>query len=407
MCALFLAAIDSGRAQTNTTPKTTTKTNAITSTLNDSQNKPMNNQEPKGEGLRQLFANVFARWDSNHDGRLTLPEVIAVMENPRTTTDEAAAAMVVQHSLDIKHGDNPAKSLSLADVLALGSSPESEKSFERIRTHMGSINHELFLPAEPNIDEIHQGPVGDCYLLSPIAALVNCNPQAVRSMIRPSGDGYDVAFGNGTTIHVRLTEADLILPGLRKKSGHGIWLSVLQKAYFHIKGEQAQAKHGSEFVDEMTEGEILGGGSSAAVISLLTGHQFHNLNTRPQIGESAMQATARVSAMLTRLTDAKKVMTTSAGQAGEVLPAHIPRGHIHAVLGYDPVSRVVHVFNPWGNNVTPDGPPGLVNGYVIRDGHFDVPVDEFVRIFGGVGYETDQQAMPRGAKHAKKDKKQK
>ena len=371
-------------------------------------NAPVN-QEPKDEGLRQLLANVFAREDSNHDGRLTLPELIAVMENPQTTADETAAAMVIQHSLDGKYGENPAKSLSLTDAFALGSNPKSGKDFKRIRAHMDSIKHELFLPGEPNIEEIHQGPVGDCYLMSPIAALVNSNPQAIRSMIHPSGDGgYDVAFGNGTTIHVSpLTEADMAVPGLRKSSGHGIWLSVLQKAYSQIKGAQARAKHGSTYTDDMTEGEILGGGSSAAIINLLTGHQPRNLITRPQAGENAMQATARVSAMLTRLSDAKKVMTTSAGQ-GEVKPANLPHGgHVQAVLGYDPVKRIVHVFNPWGNNLTPDGPPGLVNGYVIRDGHYDVPVDEFVRIFGAVGYESDQQTIPRSAKPAKKDKKQK
>jgi len=351
-----------------------------------SQPKPQDNE------LRRILSGAFARWDTNHNGTLTPPEIIGVLGDPQTGRDEAAAATVVQHGFDVKHGDGTTRTLSLADVLALAANPESEKQFNKIRRHMASVGHELFLPGDPNIDTIRQGAVGDCYLLSPIAALVLSDPQAIRSMIRPAGDGFDVAFRDGTTIHVTpMTDSELILPGLRGKTAHGIWLSVLQKAYSQIKREKAQDKRGPSFpAEDYSERNILGGGNPGGVIKLLTGHQSSRLNTRPRTGETEAQATARVAEMLTRLTQAHRLMTTRAGQADEVLPAHIPRDHFFAVLGYDPARRIVHVFNPWGNNVTPLSPPGLVNGYPTHQGHFDVPLDEFVKVFGSVIYETDR-----------------
>jgi hypothetical protein len=51
---------------------------------------------------------------------------------------------------------------------------------------------------------------------------------------------------------------------------------------------------------------------------------------------------------------------------------------------------MVYVFNPWGNTFTPSGPPGLVNGYATRNGIFEVPIHEFVQIFGRLVYETDE-----------------
>jgi hypothetical protein len=59
------------------------------------------------------------------------------------------------------------------------------------------------------------------------------------------------------------------------------------------------------------------------------------------------------------------------------------------VLGYDPARRMVRVFNPWGNHRTPNGPPGVENGYVTRNGIFEVPLKEFVQVFNGITYETD------------------
>lgn len=73
-------------------------------------------------------------------------------------------------------------------------------------------------------------------------------------------------------------------------------------------------------------------------------------------------------------------------------PKGVPHGHVFAVLDYNASARLVRLFNPWGNHVKPAGPPGLVHGYPTQHGIFEVPLGEFLQIFGGITYETDQPA---------------
>jgi len=76
------------------------------------------------------------------------------------------------------------------------------------------------------------------------------------------------------------------------------------------------------------------------------------------------------------------------------LPKGIAHSHAMAILGYDAPRRMVRMFNPWGNNLTPESPPGLVNGYVTRQGSFEIPLAEFVQVFRGIVYEEDMAEKP-------------
>jgi hypothetical protein len=64
--------------------------------------------------------------------------------------------------------------------------------------------------------------------------------------------------------------------------------------------------------------------------------------------------------------------------------------HVYAVLHYDEKKRHVTVFNPWGNDFTPKGPPGPANGYLTERGKFTVPLEEFHQIFNSISYEIDK-----------------
>jgi hypothetical protein len=72
-------------------------------------------------------------------------------------------------------------------------------------------------------------------------------------------------------------------------------------------------------------------------------------------------------------------------------PPEMADGHAYAILGYDAKEDTVHIWNPWGNNHKPNGPPGLANGYVTEDGHFHMPMRDLLRaVKGTVSYETNQ-----------------
>ena len=71
-------------------------------------------------------------------------------------------------------------------------------------------------------------------------------------------------------------------------------------------------------------------------------------------------------------------------------PPGIVNNHAYALMAYDSELRKATIFNPWGNNFTPKGAPGLANGYTTEHGLFSVPLAELPQVFTGISYETDK-----------------
>jgi hypothetical protein len=88
--------------------------------------------------------------------------------------------------------------------------------------------------------------------------------------------------------------------------------------------------------------------------------------------------------------DPSKIPGNTNSVPAKKLPKGIPHGHAFGVLGYDATRCIVQVFNPWGNEVKPAGPPGLEFGYPTHHGMFEVPVREFIQIFPSLHYETEK-----------------
>jgi hypothetical protein len=352
-------------------------------------------REQTEQGLSRILDAGFPQWDRNHNGTLALDEINAVIENPRVTGDEAAAAVVIHQHFAPKGEDGNFPGLTRAQLLAFASERETVHAFSKHRKHIKSINHTLFVSGDPNLVTFHQGGVGDCYLLSVIAALVNRDPQMVRTMIKPaSGGAYAVDFGSRKVVKVSPpTDAELMM-GAREGSNRGIWLSVLEKAYAAVREEKrAGLNRQTVDADEAVAKDLLGGGRAGPVITLFTGHQAASVPVGRWAQEDAQQAAERLHELLIKLTGERRLMAAGTGKnADKQLPKHIPHGHMCAVLGYDSTRRMVRVFNPWGNDVTPQGPAGLVNGYVTRDGVFEVPIQEWVKIFGSLAFETEKPA---------------
>jgi len=78
------------------------------------------------------------------------------------------------------------------------------------------------------------------------------------------------------------------------------------------------------------------------------------------------------------------MMTVST--ADRKTPPGIPDHHAIAVLSFDAVDRLVLLFNPWGNDFTPKGSPGLANGYLTRHGFFKMPIEDFKHTFFLLNY---------------------
>lgn len=137
---------------------------------------------------------------------------------------------------------------------------------------------------------------------------------------------------------------------------------------------------------------LSGADTMTRTLQLLTGHAGRALRFRPHrsphipdhVHVAALMPQARA-ILIEAQRDRRLVLCTTPLAAG---PPGIPSKHAYAVLGYDPAGDVVHVWNPWGNHFTPAGPPGLEAGYPVQNGQFSVPLDDFIRIFGAMTYES-------------------
>lgn len=356
-----------------------------------SKPKPAIDQEQQNVNFQQAFTAAFYRWDRNHDGKIDLKEVNAVIEDPQIHGDESALAAVLRRRLHTDETDDT-KTLTLPEVQALADDPQIQRLIIRYGRHIQSINHSLFLPEDPNLANFHQGGMGDCYLLAVIGSMVYEHPQAIRAMVRLRMDGgYDVHFGNGRDISVApVTDAELLM-GATEGSNHGIWLSVLEKAYAHFSVEAREAKTGEELApDDAVVTDLIGrGGYYAPVISRLTGHKTAGVPTGRWLKEDPAGAPQKLHDLLVKLTADHRLMATGT-RKDKTLPKGIPHGHVLAVLDYSPTTHMVRMFNPWGNHVKPTGPAGLVNGYPTEHGIFEVPAADFLQIFSGFTYETDK-----------------
>lgn len=355
--------------------------------------KPQANQAQKDAGFRELFAHAFSEWDRNHDGKLDLKELNAVIENPQIHGSESAIAVYFHRRLQTD-GEEKTNGLTLADALSLADDPAIQKNISGKAWHIEAINHSLFAPGDPNLATFHQGGIGDCYLLAVIGTFVYQHPQAVRTMIQPQADGtFHVHFGNGKIVKVEpVTDAELIM-GASEGRDHGVWLSVLEKAYAQIGAAAKERKTGEEIeADDAVTTDFIGhGGYYGPVIVLLTGHKTSGAAFGRWVKQDPQGGLEKAHALLARLSSEHKLMAVlTGGDKTRPLPKGIVHGHIFGVLGYDAVRRMVVVFNPWGNHVKPAGPPGLVNGYPTQHGIFEVPLGEFIQVFGGFTYETDK-----------------
>lgn len=375
---------------------------------------PLAGTAPAPDHKPQPFAAVveanFARWDSNHDGKLTAVEVDKAVGDHAVTGDAAAAVAAVHVRF---RSANPPAALTKADLLAAAAHPAAEvrrdkdqakaafTSYPSYARHVASAPRKLFTgPGAPTLEGMAQGHLGDCYFVSAVGAAVHRNPQAVRRTFREHPDGsVEVVFPNGRSARVgRLTDAEIALGSTA--GPQGAWLNVLEKAFGELKIDTPRSK--DRRAGDIDLDVIARGGDADETIALLTGFKANfgpirkGHGTPPPDHElPALQV--RLHNLLHAAATQHALVCAGTSHTGKSPPG-VVSGHDYAVLGYDAGTKTVHVWNPWGQgyNFEPKGgPPGLDHGYEVKAGRFDVPLHDFVRIYEGVYYET---RLPAGRK---------
>jgi hypothetical protein len=348
-------------------------------------------KEPAASGsleaaLARVVERHFAQWDRDQNGVLDLSEVDHQIENHFVRGYHAAMIVALRDHLTKQ--ENHA-GISHEELLKLVKEHGFAKSVGQAGSRLKAIDRELFLPTDPDLETFSQGRVGDCYLLSAIAAQAHRSPDAIRQMIHPEvTGGFQVIFGDGQKIEIpALTECELLL-GAKLDQRHGSWLAVLEKSYGTIRRRDRAKKNQDPAgpAAKIVPYDTLNTGNPAVIIALLTGRRGECL--RLDQGATLEQ----VHALLRDETANKRLVCASKNK--EKGPPGIVCKHAYAVFGYDAQQRQVHLFNPWGNEFSPKGPAGIANGYPTTHGQFTMPLDEFCKVFYRVEYETDKPIRP-------------
>jgi hypothetical protein len=200
-------------------------------------------------------------------------------------------------------------------------------------------------------NDIHQGQVGDCFLLSSIGEIAKLRPDVIKKMIKDNGNGtytvtlhkQDDGIGNawGLFSHdykeVKVTvTADVPAASVNHGEGQAeqdgkkeIWPLILEKAYAQVVGGYANLNKG---------------GSSDDALATLTGHSASQKSVSKFSVDDLKDAMAKKKPLVFNTT------SDGSGKKGD-LPHGMHRNHSYTfegvTTGADGKSKVI-LKNPWG-----------------------------------------------------------
>lgn len=396
---------------------------------------------PAPATFAQLIERHFTAWDKDGDGTLSAVEIDGLCVDAALTGEPAAAAAALKRI--VRSGKYEVPPLTRGNLTAPPpgkttkqpkdpkavedpKGPEPEPADVQDRRDSGetpattlkapnfqashasalrkivTTNRVLFGDDTPDLDRCRQGPLGNCYFVAAVGAFVHRDSAAVKQLVQQhAGGGYEVRFADGKSIVVTpLTDAEVALSGTT--GDEGLWLPVLEKALGSLRREANPARYTMATATDA----IAKGGSSAAIIRMLTGHQTVRITLKkrqrgtvkgadgksvpkPPVAAGAVDAlAAKVRRDVGDALTQRRLVTCSTGT--EPQPPGISGKHAYAVLAFDAAKDELTLWNPHGNTFRPKGEPGRSTGYPTKAGVFCLPVGDFVQIFGSVSMETDQ-----------------
>ena len=125
------------------------------------------NAAGQAAAIAQVIEKNFDRWDHNHNGSLELQEVDRQVENHNVHGRQAAVIYQLRRRLA---GKDAQPRIAREDLLKLAKDRGFQKAVESSLKQLETIDRDLFLPTDPDLSTFHQGRLGDCYLLSTLAA---------------------------------------------------------------------------------------------------------------------------------------------------------------------------------------------------------------------------------------------
>ncbi|MCU0697157.1 MAG: C2 family cysteine protease [Myxococcaceae bacterium] len=241
--------------------------------------------------------------------------------------------------------------------------PVAGEGFSRFTTE-----GDLFVNGASGTDP-KQGQIGNCYVPAGLAAVAFADPSAIDDLIRPNDDGtVTVRFFDAATLSPHEVVVDRELYGVggrpryggateRDARGQGeAWFSLVEKAYATWKGSYDVVARGGS-VGQL-QAEVLGRPNVEHWLQGRSPDEVFQVLTKGQAERRAMSAG-----------------TFGSNEAARYTNTGLYANHAYSVVGVkdDGGQKLVTLRNPWAS--------GEPRGDGLDDGVFDLPLDDFIRLF--------------------------
>ncbi len=355
--------------------------------------------EADDTSFSKVVQSCFKSWVPDGSGWLKPSRINGLIMNHQVKGDEAAAVATI-HLYFRNHKEM--SGLSKAELLRADIAGNAEERvgelarfrvlngrFRKFSQRLKMVSRTIFANNAPHLEGIHQGPLGDCWIVSAIGAAVYFHPLLLKEMILPQPDGsYTVKFRDGRSVLVnRLTDSQIVLSSTARDQG--LWLNVLEQAFGQVRKALMPKTRGMSELDAISLG-----GSACPSVTRLTGHACRYFRIRrirarafPPDLTRRPELVAKVRNIIRLAVTSKRLICAGTTVRGK-FPPGIDHRHVYAVLGYGPESDTVTLWNPLGANFEPKGSSGLRNGYAEVNGILHIPVHDFTLVFGGMFFEA-------------------
>jgi len=221
----------------------------------------------------------------------------------------------------------------------------------------------LFAASGPSMNDVNQGYLGDCYLLSSLAEVAKQNSGLISSMFTSNGNNtYGVRFYvNGVADYVTVNNS-LADGGSIFNSGTDIWASLAEKAYTQLQASGVVTGNSINYGNSWST--IGNGGAPECALEEITGASaitdfsasggawskvVYNASfavTNYTTGNATLGVIATLASDLAKGDDMILSSWTNAKDSSgrQTLVAD----HAMSIYGYDNATGMLEVRNPWG-----------------------------------------------------------
>jgi hypothetical protein len=356
------------------------------------QAKGVTKPAPQLLTFAQILRANFAKWDTNKDGQLNRSEINLLVMMPYIRGRVAAAVAVLHLYLR----ERPEQAAVTMDELVPGGVRSNisnlDGAFDTFYRRLSRTKREVFADnCVPSIEHVSQ-LFGDCFFLAAVGSVIARDPKTVQQMIRPFPNGStEVAFPAGPKIRVRrMSDTELALTSTAENQG--MWLNILEKAYGQACISHRELRGPKKQPDDLDIDVISRGGDARRTIELFADHAGTLITFRHDNEEKIPPTDAEMPALRRKIHEIMKTrvenhaLMIGATAAGD-MPPGINAHHDYSIVGYDAQQRVVHLWNPNGKS------SAAGSQLAIDHGSFEMPLDDFLKVFAALIYETDVKGL--------------